>query len=326
MAHQDISYEEFASDVTSGQSVRIHSIEETEETLKSLGVSSFEMRQLGRGTSRTDLAAILSPEGLALSHRFERSFYSPLHTPDEMVTLLITSAVNGDLYANGTVISDGKLLVQTPDTEIDIFAPDIAGSDAFGVPVSRFYPLVETICPGSPAIRPGDIAMVQGDTARLQHLSRAINALVTNPESDPQHERQANLIAEIIAWIGDSGSQWEPEGFSVNGERIRIALKAREYMEDNFPNPILMENVCREIGVSLRTLQRAFAEYYQIPPYDFLKKLRLDRARRRLVAGDPETDSVTRIAKDSGFSHLSRFSKDYNETFGELPRETLARS
>ena len=86
-----MTYEEFAADLTARHSFRFHSAEEAEEVLKALGLSNYELRQLGRGSFRNDLAAILTSEGIALSHRFERSFFSPLHTPDGMVTLLMTS-------------------------------------------------------------------------------------------------------------------------------------------------------------------------------------------------------------------------------------------
>ena len=205
-----------------------------------------------------------------------------------------------------------------------VFTGRTAGSD-LGVPVARFYSLLETICPGGPSLRPGQMVAVAGDTTRLYRLRRAINALVMQPELDPQHERQANLIAEIIAWMGDSSSQWQPQGFSVNGARIQIARRARDYMEDHFPEPIRLADICRETRVSLRTMRRAFVEYFHVSPYAFLKKLRLDRARRELLAGEPESHSVTTIALNHGYIHLSRFSADYREAFGELPRETLTR-
>ena len=126
--------------------------------------------------------------------------------------------------------------------------------------------------------------------------------------------------------MGDSSSQWRAQGFSVNGARIQIARRARDYMEDHFPEPIRLADICRELRVSLRTMQRAFVEYFQLSPYAFLKKLRLDRARRELLAGAPESHSVTTIALNHGYIHLSRFSRDYREVFGELPRETLKRS
>ena len=318
-----MTYEELAADISSHPSVRFHSAEESEEVLRKLGVSEFELRQLGRGSFVSDLAANFTSEGLALSHRFERSFYSPLHTPDGMVSLIITSTAGGDLFASGNIVSNGKLIVQTPETEVDIIAPDLAASEAFGVPESRFYHLLDTICPGASSIRPGQMVAVAGDTLQLQRLRHAIIDLVTHPELDPRHERQANLIAETIAWMGDSATQWRPQGFPVNGSRMLIAKRAQAYMEDHFPDPIRLEDLCREIGVGLRRMQRAFAEYFQISPYDYLKKLRLDLARRALLAADPQTHTVTGVATDHGFGHLSRFSTEYRAAFGELPSETL---
>ena len=320
-----MNYEEFAADVASCPSVHMRFAEETEEALHQLGVSNFELRQLGTGSFNTDLAGILTSEGMALSQRFERGFFLPMHTPDGMVTLLMTSTAGGDLFASGDEVSNHKLIVQTPETEVDVIAPDLCGSDAVCVPTSRFYSLFETLCPEGRSIQPGDMLAVAGDTAHLYRLRRATTDLVTHPELDPRHERQANLIAEIIAWIGDSDTRWRRQGFPVNGERARIALRARDYMEDHLGERLRMEDVCREIGVGLRRMQRAFADYFQMSPYIYLTKARLDRAHRALFAGERESHSVAAVATDHGFSHLGRFSSVYRDTFGELPSETLAR-
>ena len=42
------------------------------------------------------------------------------------------------------------------------------------------------------------------------------------------------------------------------------------------------------------------------------------------MATDPASGTVTRIATESGFSHLGRFSVTYRAYFGESPSETLA--
>ncbi len=319
-----MTYEEYAADLTSHPSVRFHSAEETEEALKGMVFSNYELRQLGRGSFRCDLTATLTSEGLALSQRFERGFYTPLHTPDGMVSLLAASTAGGDVIASGDAVSNGKLIVQTPETVVDVTAPDLAGCEAFCVPTSRFYSLADRLCPEGRSIRPGEMVAVAGDSARLSRLRHAIIDLVTHPELDPRHERQANLIAETIAWMSDSATQWRPQGFPVNGERAKIALRARDYMEDHLSEPLRMDDLCREIGVGLRRMQRAFADYFQISPYVYVKKTRLDRTHRALRSGDPETHSVAAVAVDNGFSHLGRFSTVYRETFGELPSETLA--
>ena len=320
-----MNYEEFAADLTSHSSVRFNSAEESEEAVRELGVSDYELRQLGRGSFRTDMAVIQTSEGFLSSRRFERSLYSPLRAPKELVFLIITSTAGGDIIASGEIVPQGGLIVQTPETQVDFIVPDLAAADTFGVPVSRFYAMLDAICPSASSIRPGQVATVAGDTLQLKRLRHAFVDLVTHPELDPRHERQANLIAEVIAWLGDSDSRWQPKEFSANAARRRVARLSRDYMEDHFPNPIRMEDLCRETGASLRTMHRAFVEYFQISPYDYLKKLRLDRARRELLAGNPKGRAVMDVALSHGYNHMSRFAKDYREAFGELPRDTLAR-
>ncbi len=320
-----MNYEEFAADLTSHSSVRFNSAEESEEAVRELGVSDYELRQLGRGSFRTDMAVMQTSEGFLSSRRFERSLYSPLRAPKELVFLIITSTAGGDIIASGEIVPQGGLIVQTPETQVDFIAPDLAAADTFGIPVSRFYAMLDAVCPSASSIRPGQVATVAGDMLQLKRLRHAFVDLVTHPELDPRHERQANLIAEVIAWLGDSDSRWQPKEFSANAARRRVARLSRDYMEDHFPNPIRMEDLCRETGASLRTMHRAFVEYFQISPYDYLKKLRLDRARRELLAGNPKGRAVMDVALSHGYNHMSRFAKDYREAFGELPRDTLAR-
>ena len=321
----EINYEKFAADLTSPYRLRFQSAEESEEAVRALGVKDYEMRQLGRGSFRSDMALLATSEGFLSSRRFERSLYSPLRTPKELVVLIIPTSVGGDIMASGEIVSQGELIVQTPETQVDFIVPDLTAADTFGLPVSRFYSMLDSICPGATLIRPSQVATVAGDTRQLKRLRHAFVDLINHPELDPLHERHANLIAEVIAWMGDSSSVWQPQGFSVNGERSRIALKAREYMEDHHPDPIRLADICRELRVSLRTMQRAFAEYFQIPPYEFLKMLRLDRTRRELLAAEAGAASVTDVALKHGYVHLSRFASHYHEVFGELPSETLER-
>ena len=53
--------------------------------------------------------------------------------------------------------------------------------------------------------------------------------------------------------------------------------------------------------------------------------MKLRRAREMLSAAATET-SVTAVAFVCGFGNLGHFARDYRETFGERPSETLARA
>jgi transcriptional regulator GlxA family with amidase domain len=76
--------------------------------------------------------------------------------------------------------------------------------------------------------------------------------------------------------------------------------------------------------VGVRTLQRCFREYFNITVSNYLKAVRLDSARRELVAAHHSNTSVTRIAMQNGCTHLGRFSVEFRERFGQSPRQALA--
>ena len=54
----------------------------------------------------------------------------------------------------------------------------------------------------------------------------------------------------------------------------------------------------------------------------YLRNVRLDLARLRL-SREGSASSVTDIALECGFTHLSKFAKAYKDRFGELPSQTL---
>jgi len=51
--------------------------------------------------------------------------------------------------------------------------------------------------------------------------------------------------------------------------------------------------------------------------------VKLERIREELIAGDPMTDSVSRIAMQYNIHHFSNFAVNYKRKFGELPSQTL---
>ena len=101
--------------------------------------------------------------------------------------------------------------------------------------------------------------------------------------------------------------------------------QAEEIMHANSDEPLSMQEIAQVLGVSLRSLQLAFAEVYGgLSPRDVLNRIRLEKARARLLAADGNVQ-VTTVAMDSGLFHLGRFSQSYARAFGEKPSETLLR-
>jgi len=104
-----------------------------------------------------------------------------------------------------------------------------------------------------------------------------------------------------------------------------LVSRAQEYMREHVDEPLTIEDLCRELRVSRRTLQYGFREVLRLNPVAYLRALRLNGVRRALRAPVPGT-SVQDVAARWGFWHLSHFASDYRRMFGELPSETMHRA
>jgi len=86
-----------------------------------------------------------------------------------------------------------------------------------------------------------------------------------------------------------------------------------------------VQEVSQQIGLNKRSLEYYFKQQIGYSPYQYLKRHRLNLARRALLVADPSEKSVTEIAMKFGFYELGRFSVYYRELFGDKPSETLKR-
>jgi transcriptional regulator GlxA family with amidase domain len=111
---------------------------------------------------------------------------------------------------------------------------------------------------------------------------------------------------------------------SAPGVRALIARVEAAVLPDEPDATVRVVDLARAAGVSTRTVFRAFARHYGAPPITHLRRSRLERVRRHLLAAAPG-ETVTSVALEGGFSHLGRFAVYYRQCFGERPSETLRR-
>ena len=99
--------------------------------------------------------------------------------------------------------------------------------------------------------------------------------------------------------------------------------QARDYIEAHLDRPVSLADITAATGVHVTTLLKGFKQHYEISPMAYLKQKRLEAVHGKLLAAEPLSTSVTKVATQYGFFHLGRFARDYRQLFGELPSETL---
>ena len=101
--------------------------------------------------------------------------------------------------------------------------------------------------------------------------------------------------------------------------------RVEDYIHEHSRQPITLEEMIAVSGVSARSLHAGFRRFRDTTPMVYLKNHRLDLAHRQLKAAADDGLSVTEVALACGFTHLSKFARDYLDRFGERPSATLKR-
>jgi AraC-like DNA-binding protein len=103
--------------------------------------------------------------------------------------------------------------------------------------------------------------------------------------------------------------------------RIAQVRHVIAHLRANFTRPVRIEELIEIAGMSAATFHRHFRAATAMSPLQYQKALRLQEARRRLIA---DADSVG-AAYAVGYESASQFSREYTRMFGMSPGRDAAR-
>jgi AraC-like DNA-binding protein len=155
-----------------------------------------------------------------------------------------------------------------------------------------------------------------------QPMSPALHqALFTLREglTDPDRGAAPLVLAKALemVWLfARSRSQGTRRPISA-GTR-RAVEKARSLLENNMTDPPGLETLAAAVGMSLSKLKQVFPLVCGLPPYAYLRQVRMEQARRLL---DHRGLSVTEAALEVGYSNLSHFAKTFAAHYGINPSQ-----
>ncbi|MGJ8517859.1 AraC family transcriptional regulator [Carnimonas bestiolae] len=115
-----------------------------------------------------------------------------------------------------------------------------------------------------------------------------------------------------------------PQGESLRrlitdqGHYLRIA-EALQFMHEHFKEAITIEQLARSASMSVSHFHHHFKRTTQQSPLQYLKRLRLLKARAMLMGGDQQ---VAQAALAVGYHSTSQFSREYKHYFGSSPGKT----
>jgi len=103
---------------------------------------------------------------------------------------------------------------------------------------------------------------------------------------------------------------------------ISPIAKAVERLRQDLDQPLRIEDLARELGMSVSSLQHHFKAVTELSPLQFQKQLRLQEARRLMLSEDYDAASA---AYRVGYYDASHFNREYKSLFGVPPMRDVHR-
>lgn len=247
----------------------------------------------------------ISPPGLRtfsiLSQRQPEVRWCGLPFTEE--TLVVTprdgelTAISGHLFANYTFSIPETQLRSIAEQQFQTDWDDLAGESeaSFRVPAPTMNSLRQTLAQLACAIRNRAPSIPIGAISS-SCASAVINALLQSTER--KAERRVR-------------------------NRQRMISTVRDLIDHEIAGVETVADLCREAGVSERTLQYAFQELVGVSPKRYLLLQRLANVHRGLLFATPSTERVADVAIRFGFWHMGQFARDYRSVYGVNPSTTL---
>jgi AraC family ethanolamine operon transcriptional activator len=124
------------------------------------------------------------------------------------------------------------------------------------------------------------------------------------------------MAVNVMSSLPPDDSGWLPSA-------RRLIRRVEDYLDEAGSRPVHVSEICAAMGVSRRTLHRAFQEVFSLGPVSFLRHKRLCAVHSILRASAPGSTTVAAVAMEQGFYELGRFAQYYLAMFGERPSQTL---
>lgn len=173
--------------------------------------------------------------------------------------------------------------------------------------------------PARPAPRTRGAAPLRGlflseTTPALADIAVRLVRLLDAPDDIPV---LAPLLLKELHYRLLTGEHAEMVRHIARGEgRMAQVTRAICWIKDNFNQPLSVERLAGDVGMSPSTLHEHFKSVTSMSPLQYQKQLRLQEARRLMLTGAKD---AARAGHAVGYESSSQFSREYARFFGLSP-------
>lgn len=311
---------------------RFDSVEALAAAMHRIGVPQ-DVLQLRPGAFRADLMLIPLDQLQLVRIRLNQPVLAIGAKSDSTVLLSLSLAPIAagavGLQSHGTPLAEDAIYGLDSGRDIHLVTPDRYGLVLMGINRQVLFDRAEALgCPELEGPLRGQ-NWLRIEPGRLQELRQLLAGIIARAEGQPAEFEQ---LTERRRWSGDlvplvlealvDGME-RRQGRLREPSRIELVKLTEAWARAHPHTPITLEDLCRLVHASRRSLMRGFQEHLGMGPMAYLKLQRLHGVRRQLQSAEPGRATVVELAAAWGFSNAGHFAHDYRHHFGEAPNQTL---
>jgi AraC-like DNA-binding protein len=130
------------------------------------------------------------------------------------------------------------------------------------------------------------------------------------------------ILRELYFRLLQGEQQSRLAEIAIGEGRVRRVAGAISWIKAHYAEPLQVEVLAKRVNMSPSALHGHFKAVAGVSPIQYQKRLRLEEARRLLLAGATTAEAV---AYEVGYESPSQFSREYTRLFGQPPRRDAER-
>ena len=173
-------------------------------------------------------------------------------------------------------------------------------------------------------VKKSDAAVKAMDVSSLDaDLLDAVVKLVRLLDTPEEMKVLAPLIIHEIVYRLLKGAQGARLShlITTEGDASRVSTAVKR-LREKIDQPLKVENLARELGMSISGFHHHFKAVTAMSPLQYQKQIRLQEARRLMLG---EGMDVASASFRVGYEDPSYFSRDYKKLFGAPPQRDIAK-
>lgn len=282
--------------------------------------------QLGRGCLSSELRQVCAERFQIFQEVLDKRVVQ--HGCAPKGRLCIAMSLGGAPVVQGHQVGAQSVVLLRDGEDFVLHAPEGMHFFAANVDTVRFAKLAAYELSSEQLKRLKNVSQVSVDEVVLRRVQQRIHPLFRRllEQADAVNPASEKILEDVLlnAFL-DLFSHASDE---VRGRRGNFAVSAylvkrcQELVVASADVPLSILDLCEQLRVSRRTLQNSFQAVTGMRPVEYLRNLRLNAVRRRLITTRAAEQNVSEIAVEMGFFHLSHFAFHYRALFGESPSDT----